>query len=150
MDGSRTELLHNTNLNQHVVLTLDYSTQILYWINGSTRNPQWINLESSDVDGSNRAVIYNTSNDSPFHFRIFDILFANVKDIDFFSGAIYTSSPYITRLMVNNVSDNSRTYYIGNIVCDFNDNALNMKVISSQRQAQGMQIKIMYAALHAQ
>lgn len=143
MDGSRTELLHNTDLNQHVVLTLDYSTQILYWINGSTvHDPRWINLESSNVDGSNRTVVYNTSNNDPFFDLSFETLFAvNIKDIDFFSGAIYASSPYIARLMVNNISDTSRMY-ISNIVCDFNDNALNMKVISSQRQAQGMQTKI--------
>ena len=61
MDGTSREVLHNTNLVWPNALTLDYDTQILYWMDA------WLDkFESSNADGSNRRLLSTTHIYHPF------------------------------------------------------------------------------------
>ena len=62
MDGTSREVLHNTSLVWPDALTLDYDTQILYWMDSNLQK-----LESSNADGSNRTLL------STHIYRPFDI-----------------------------------------------------------------------------
>ena len=57
MDGSNRSTLHSTNISSPLGLALDIHTrtQILYWLNGLGQ------LESSNLDGSNRLIIAQAS-----------------------------------------------------------------------------------------
>ena len=58
MDGSvSSAVLNNSRAYYKLTFTLDIAEQVLYWING-TRSCY---LESSNVDGSNKSVVYNAT-----------------------------------------------------------------------------------------
>ena len=61
MDGTSREVLHNTSLVWPNALTLDYDTQILYWMDGSLDK-----FESSNADGSNRRLLSTAHIYHPF------------------------------------------------------------------------------------
>ena len=61
MDGTSREVLHNTSLIWPNALTLDYDTQILYWMDASLDK-----FESSNADGSNRRLLSTTQIYHPF------------------------------------------------------------------------------------
>ena len=52
MDGRNRTVIHNTALGQPNALTLDYSTQKLYWLDS-----QLYILQSSNVDGTDRITL---------------------------------------------------------------------------------------------
>ena len=66
MDGTSREVLHNTNLVWPNALTLDYDTQILYWMDASLDK-----FESSRVDGSNRRLLSTTQIHHPFGITLY-------------------------------------------------------------------------------
>ena len=66
MDGTSREVLHNTNLVWPNALTLDYDTQILYWMDG-----QLDKFESSNADGSNRRLLSTTHIYHPFGITLY-------------------------------------------------------------------------------
>ena len=66
MDGTSREVLHNTNLVWPHALTLDYDTQILYWMDG-----QLDKFESSNADGSNRRLLSTTHIYHPFGITLY-------------------------------------------------------------------------------
>ena len=61
MDGTSREVLHDTSLAWPNALTLDYDTQILYWMDASLDK-----FESSNADGSNRRLLSTTHIYHPF------------------------------------------------------------------------------------
>ena len=63
MDGTSRTVLHNTGLTFPSGLTLDYTTQTLYWIDANR-----LRIESSQVDGSNRQLLTSLSsiNNNPW------------------------------------------------------------------------------------
>ena len=52
MDGSNRTILHNTNLVWPNGITIDYTNQILYWIDANVDT-----LEYSNVDGTGRTLL---------------------------------------------------------------------------------------------
>ena len=52
MDGRNRTVIINTNVPLTHGLTLDYKAQVLYWVDNDYRN-----LESSNVDGTNRKIL---------------------------------------------------------------------------------------------
>ena len=66
MDGTSREVLHNTNLVWPNALTLDYDTQILYWMDASLDK-----FESSNADGSNRRLLSTTHIYHPFGLTLY-------------------------------------------------------------------------------
>ena len=82
MDGSNRSVIHNTSLVWPNGLTLDYSTQVLYWTDASLDK-----IESSNVDGSNRRVLVNISGSHPFGITLFEdtLYFSDWQDAGIFS-----------------------------------------------------------------
>lgn len=66
MDGHARMALHDTNLQTPYALSIDYTTQTLYWAD-STLNK----LESSRTDGTNRKSL-NTNLGDPYAMAFFD------------------------------------------------------------------------------
>ena len=67
MDGTSRIALHSSGLTWPNGLTLDHTTQKLYWIDASLNR-----IESSNLDGSNRTVLLITSGniDRPFSITV--------------------------------------------------------------------------------
>ena len=66
MDGTNRRVLHDTALVWPNGLTLDYATQILYWVDASLDK-----IESSNTDGSNRRLLSTTTDLHPFGVTVF-------------------------------------------------------------------------------
>ena len=60
MAGTSRSVLHTNNLVAPIGLTIDYSSQTLYWIDTARRR-----IESSSVDGSNRRTVTTLGNIVP-------------------------------------------------------------------------------------
>lgn len=67
MDGTSRTVLHNTDLSAPYGLTLDYTTQTLYWIDNSLDK-----LESSNADGTNRMLLTRVNIQCPWGITFFD------------------------------------------------------------------------------
>ena len=65
MDGNAHTILHNTGLQTPYALTIDYTTQTLYWADYALNK-----LESSNTDGTNRTVL-NTNLRNPYALTYF-------------------------------------------------------------------------------
>ena len=71
MDGTERTILHTSGLIWPNGITIDYSTQVLYWIDGN-----YDRIESSYTDGSNRTVIASVYIYRPFSITLFrDMLY---------------------------------------------------------------------------
>lgn len=66
MEGSSRTALHSTNLQTPYALTIDYTTQTLYWADYTLNK-----LESSNTDGSNRRLLTTNIRD-PYAMTFFD------------------------------------------------------------------------------
>ena len=66
MDGSGRTILHSTELVWPNGLTIDYNSQILYWVDAFLDK-----LESSNVDGSNRRLLSTTHIYHPFGIVVY-------------------------------------------------------------------------------
>ena len=129
MDGSfNSTVLNTTSL---LVFTLDRSKQVLYWIQG--RHSCY--LESSNTDGSNRSIVYNTTRNDGGCNGYYYMDSNYFQAMDFFGGAVYTFSPsynrYIYKTATEGISNVNYMHYSCNSYT-----ALGMKVISRQRQIQ--------------
>ena len=67
MDGASRTVLHNTDLSTLYGLTLDYTTQTLYWIDYTLDK-----LESSNADGTNRMLLTRVNIQCPGGITFFD------------------------------------------------------------------------------
>ena len=87
MDGTSRTVLHSSSLTSPTGITLDYTTQTLYWIDAAR-----LRIESSAVDGSNRQTVTSTVNaNNPFGIVYYS---GNLywTDRNSSSNLIYTSS----------------------------------------------------------
>ena len=141
MDGSgvgTVVLLNNTNTVHIFVHTLDYSQQILYWMNGSDSCFYTDYIGSSKVNGSERKITYGPSgNINRCHYGHY----RQTQAIDFFGGAVYSYSRYsIFKTEVGNVLIDNITNlpYVNYYMCQFSYIYSGMKVISHERQPQGI------------
>jgi hypothetical protein len=145
MDGSgvRTVLmLNNSNIVNIFVFTLDYSRQMLYWMNGSDNCNYTNYIESSRVDGSERIITYDPSNSRYSSNGCYYGFFYRTQAIDFFGGAIYSYSGYyhdIIKTEVGNVLNITNFPYIDYYMCQssYYNMHSGMKIISPERQPQG-------------
>ena len=150
MDGSGIEtvvLLNNANIVHTFVFTLDYSQQMLYWMNGSN-NCYFTNyIESSNVDGSGR-IAYDPSSNINVCYHGY---YRRTQAIDFFEGAIYSYSRYyndIIKTEVGNVLNITNFPYVDHYMCQSSCMYSGMKVISPEHQLQGICI-ILFTIRHA-
>ena len=153
MDGSGVGTivtLYSANDSYTFLFTLDYSQQMLYWVNTSSSCYYTNYIGTTSNTGTGRRIIYNTSmlgsctNNSYYRYS---------QAIDFFGGAVYTYSRYhkdifkavvITFNTPKIVGYNNINWYM----C--NSTYTAMKVISPERQLQGIKLIIMLChAKHA-
>ena len=134
MDGSGVGTVVSLNNVYTFVFTLDYSQQMLYWINSSD-NCYYNNMESSSVNGSGRRITFYPGPHNNY------FCFFRTQAIDFFGGAIYSYSRYyIDKTEVELHPFNvMRFYYVNNYRCG--SSYSGMKVISPKRQLQGIRYK---------
>ena len=119
MDGTLRTVIHSTGLVLPVGITLDYTTQTLYWVDSSLER-----MESSDVNGLNRRVLITAGIQHPLAIDVFQgTLFWTESDR--FRGAIlsaHVAQPNNSRVIVPNV--------IGPVMA--------IKVVSLERQQPGI------------
>ena len=131
MDGS-SELtvvsLYNANVDNTLVFTLDYSQQMLYWINGSNNcSYDTHHIGSANSDGSGKRIFYSHG------YYCYSIT------IDFFGGAVYSitrNDGYIFKAVLKDTPEISY-YYVNYDTCTSYYMYTKIKVIAHQRQLQG-------------
>ena len=133
MDGSsdRTIVAY---VDYTFVFTLDYSQQVLYWMNSSINCYYRTNykLEGSNVDGSGRRTASGLDSCSCHYY-------CHSRAIDFFEGAVYSYSASYRDIFKTVVEDTPTIHsydYVSNYMCG--SSHAGMKVISRQQQVQGM------------
>ena len=139
MDGSGVGTvvpLYSANDDYTFPFTLDYSQQMLYWVNSSSSC--YYTIETASIDGSGRRIIYKNNvsmfgsctNNSYYHYS---------QAIDFFGGAVYTYLRYHKDIVKTVVENTPKIVTYDNVnwyVC--NSTYTAMKVISPERQLQGI------------
>jgi len=122
MDGRNRSVIHNTSLVWPNGLTLDYSTQVLYWADASLDK-----IESSNVDGSNRRVLVNIAGYHPFGITLFE-------DTLYFSdwAAVF---PFQNSIRTTNKSGGQSVQTLYQTDCGLRP--YGVQVFSEQRQPQG-------------
>lgn len=132
MDGGGARIV--AFLNDTFLFTLDYSQQILYWIELSNSSNCTDFMESSRADGSERRTVYKPRDCSYYHSQA----------IEFFRGAIYSYSSYhrnIFKTLVKSEPNITNFTYISYFMCrSWYKSMCNsgMKVISLERQLKGI------------
>jgi len=129
MDGTSRTTLHSTSLGFPSGLTLDYTTQTLYWIDAAR-----LRIESSGVDGSNRRTVTTVNANNPWGIVIYS---GNLYWTDRISGRslIYVSSARFPSPR-NLLSGFTLTYF-----------PLGIEVVSSSRQLLGKLFTIKRAVM---
>ena len=141
MDGTgvgTVVLLNNTNTVNIFVFTLDYSQQMLYWMNSSGNCHHTNYLESSRIDGSGRSIAYDPSRHSRGCYYGY---YRQTQAIDFFGGAIYSYSrrrDEIIKTEMNRELSITNFPYVDYYMCP--SLYPGMKVITSERQRPGIRI----------
>ena len=145
MDGSGVGTVVSLNNVYTFVFTLDYSQQMLYWMNSRDSCYYTNYIESSSINGSGRRKFYDTSHRNSYlcHYGYYH----RTQAIDFFGGAIYSYSRRYNVLIKTEVELHSFNIthfnYVNYYMCG--PSYTGMKVISSERQLQGMRYKIVEA-----
>ena len=117
MDGTSRAVVINTGLSLPYGLTMDYDSQTLYWIDDGVNR-----LESSNTDGSNRMLLTTLNIQSPY-------------GITYFAGKLYWTDVSRDAIMSTFLdSPNS----VSTIITTASNNPYRIKVVSEQRQPEGM------------
>ena len=139
MDGSdvRAVVSLNKAINFYdytFVFTLDYSQQILYWMNGNDDCRYTSYIESSKVDGSGRRIVHSTSQLNVCSYGPY----YRTQSIDFFRGALYSYSRQGS--MYRTVESSIHVVgFLNWYMCHSSDMySHRMKVLSPERQLQGI------------
>ena len=117
MDGTSRMVLHTGNLSQPYSLTMDYTTQTLYWADYDLQK-----IESSNADGSNRTLHATMGISMPFA-------------LTFFNGSLYWADWSIDGIVSAPVSapENLTTLLSG-----LSYDPYDIHVLSEDRQPEGM------------
>ena len=144
MDGSNVGtvvLLNNANVVHTFAFTLDYSQQMLYWMNGSSNCYYTNYIGSSSADDSGRRITYDPSSNINSCYNHY---YHRTQAIDFFGGAIYSYSRRYYQIIKSKVGDIlniTRFPYVSNYMtlCQSSSYMYSgMRVISPERQLQGI------------
>ena len=143
MDGSgvgTVVLLNNIEVVHTFAFTLDYSQQMLYWMNSSNNCYYTIYIGSSSVDSSGRRISYDPYSNVNYCYYGY---YLQTQAIDFFGGAIYSYSSrdyyQIIKTKVGNILNITHFPYVSNYMCRSSPYMYSgMKVISPERQLQGI------------
>ena len=117
MDGTgRSIIINSTTFGDPTGISLDYSTQTLYWINSH------VGIECSNVDGSNRRVLVSNTAHGPYA-------------IEFFKGNLYfvTNNGMIGSISVMRPNSSLISYSFPHCQTIY-----DIKVISEEQQLLGI------------
>ena len=117
MDGTLRTVIHSTGVIWPNGLTLDYTTQTLYWVDASIDR-----MESSDVNGLNRRVLITAGIDHPY-------------GIDIFQGTLFWTDNYRGAILSAHVAQPNNTHVI---VPNVRGVAMVIKAVSLERQQPGI------------
>lgn len=116
MDGTNKTILHDTSLSAPYCLTLDYSSQTLYWADYSLSK-----IERSNSDGSNRELVTTS-------------LVNDIYTITFFNGMLYWTDLSDDQIFTTSTNSSSTSsYFYSGILGDI----YGIKVVARDRQPQG-------------
>ena len=129
MDGISRTVLHNSSLTFPSGITLDYTTQTLYWIDVIQ-----LRIESSGVDGSNRQIVTTVNANNPW-------------GIVYYSGNLYWTDRNSNRSLI--YTSSARFPSPRNLLSGFTLNflPLGIEVVSSSHQLLGKLFTINSAAM---
>ena len=116
MDGTSRQVLHSTSLVWPNALTLDYTTQVLYWMDASLDK-----FESSNVDGSNRRLLSTTQIYHPF-------------GITFYQSRVYWTDWQVNSILSAPVS---RPTQVTMVITGLTLDPMGISVVSIDRQPTG-------------
>ena len=145
MDGSDDRIavtLNNAIVDYTFIFTLDYSQQMLYWMNSSDDYLYTSYIEGARVDGSGR--IFHCDNTTASLGSCSHGGYSLSQAIDFFRGAIYSYSKHqfsIFKTVLEHTPQITTMFdRIGWYMCYSPRITVytGMKVISSERQLQGI------------
>ena len=149
MDGRDVKIVIslNSSIDYAFTFTLDYSQQLLYWIYYNIESC-FYRIESSSVNGgSERKTIHSTFPDCHYSDK-------PAIAIDFFKGAVYYSSNMedvyryysrysdhtVFKITVEHTPKTTFFSYIRQYVCHVLNTYSGIKIISPERQLQGIAI----------
>ena len=112
-DNSTWQALHSTNLVWPNALTVDYTTQTLYWADASLDK-----IESSNVDGSNRALLTTNLILHPF-------------DITYHNGYLYWSDWQTDQITMTHISAPDMVTVL---VSALDTEPMGLEVVTTSRQ----------------
>ena len=116
MDGAAKTILHAQNLSSPYCLTLDYSSQTLYWADYALNK-----IERSSTDGSNRQLVTTS-------------LVNDVYSITFFNDMLYWTDLSDDRIFTTSVVNSSNSsFYHTNVFGDI----YGIKAVAREQQPQG-------------
>lgn len=116
MDGTEKTILHNTMLAAPYCLTLDYSSQTLYWADYSLNK-----IERSSTNGSNRELVTTS-------------LVNDVYAITFFNGMLYWTDLSHDQFFTSSVNSSSNSRHL--LASVFGD-IYGLKAVSREQQPLG-------------
>ena len=122
LDGSDRRVLHNTGLSQPVGITLDYTTQRVYWSDVALDR-----IEFSNFDGSGRAIVESEATGLYHPFAL------TVADDLLFWTDWETNSAYSTHK--EHGFDNTLGYFA--TVASFSSTPYGIEAVLESRQVQG-------------
>ena len=120
MDGTSVETLHDTNVYNVYAITLDYTSQKLYWVNTNNRH-----IESSNCNGTERVIISTAA----------EIFYS--WGIAIFDGDIYWTEYYSRK--VYKLPLNSSTVFT---IAESITTLYGLQIYSKEKQVQGINIII--------
>ena len=118
MDGTARQVLHNTNLRWPNALTLDFDTQVLYWMDALLDK-----FESSNADGSNRRLLSTTQIFHPF-------------GITFYQNMVYWSDWQLNAILSAPVNLPTQVSFV---MSGLLLSPMGIQVVSLERQPAGLQ-----------
>lgn len=116
MEGASRTVIHSSALCSPIGLTLDYTSQTLYWMDSCYRR-----IEKSNVDGSGRTVLaqYGTIS-SPY-------------SLTYFNGTLYLSDTTYDRL-ISTPTESVRVTFFTSVLTN---NPYGIEVFAAGRQPNG-------------
>ena len=127
MDATSVETLHDTNVYDVYALTIDYTSQKLYWVNTNNRH-----IESSNCNGTERVII-STAAEISYSWGI-----------AVFAGDIYWTE-YYSRKVYKLPLNSSTVFTIAESVTYL----YGLQIYSKEKQVQGINIiSLHFARIH--
>ena len=113
MDGKNRTVVINYNDDAIISFTLDYQTQVLYWISGN--NGHSIVFKHSNVDGTNNQTIYHDRN---YNIIYYNNYYDTPPGLTIHKETLYLSIPWMREVyMLGTNGANFTTFINDSVLC---------------------------------